>query len=155
MSSLSFAIRTRVFLQKSMLLVCQLIKKFPIESGASHTAFKTAPCCHKPQTDDIIQTHPFIFSKTHFSIILPFTPGSCGFPFIEFFNTKNSACVCLRSHACYIPRPSHHFFPLIIRGERYESRSTSLCSLVHYPVPSSSLCPDVFLSTQFVTRTSS
>jgi len=120
LSSSSFTVRTIVLLQKPMLLVSQLIKKFPIESEASHTVFKTARRCHKPERDDIIQTHPFVFSKTHFNIILPFIPGSCRFPFIEFLIPKNLACICLRSHACHIPRPSR-FFALIIRGEGYES----------------------------------
>ena len=77
--SLSFTAWTRVPLQKPMPLVFQLIKKFPIESGASRTMFKTARRCQKPEPYDLIQTHPFIFSKTHFNIILPFTPGSYRF----------------------------------------------------------------------------
>jgi hypothetical protein len=107
-----------------MRLVFQPVKKLPIESGASLLCSKQHAVCHKREPDYWIQTHPFILILSCHSLL-----GLTGLLY-WVFNTKNIACVCLRSHSYHISRPSHHLFAVAIHGAGYESCSSCLCSFI-------------------------
>ena len=55
------------------------------------------------------------------------------------------------SHTCYMPSPAHNslFFHLNSFDEECQAQSSSLSSLLHYPVTSSLLGPNILLNTQF------
>jgi hypothetical protein len=55
------------------------------------------------------------------------------------------------THTCYMPRPSHssRLITRTILGEEYRSLSSSFYSVLHFPVPSSLLGPNILLNTLF------
>ena len=54
-------------------------------------------------------------------------------------------------HTCYMWRPSYYFdlITRIMYGEVYTPLSSSICSLLHSPIISFLLCPNVLFSTLF------
>jgi hypothetical protein len=53
-------------------------------------------------------------------------------------------------HMCHMPGPSHlDFTTRTILGKEYRSLSSSLCHVLHSPIPSSLLGPNTLLSTPF------
>jgi hypothetical protein len=64
------------------------------------------------------------------------------------FPTKILVCIPLLPHSCYMPRPSHppYLIILIILGEQYKLRSSSLCSFLQPPI-TISLQQKTFLQT--------
>ena len=62
---------------------------------------------------------------------------------------QNPVCISPLPHTCYLPRPSHssRFIIRIIFGKEYGPLNSSLCSLLHSPVPSSLLGTNNLLST--------
>jgi hypothetical protein len=94
---------------------------------------------------------PFHILKIHFNIILPSIPGSPKRSPSLRFPHKNPVCTSLFPHACYMPA---HLILLdmitrMISGDEYKSWSSSLRSLLHSPVASSLLGPNILLSTLF------
>jgi len=93
-----------------------------------------------------VLSFPSHFLKIHFNIILPSTLRLPS----EFFPSK--LCMHLLS-------PIRATFPLhlilldlitrIIFGEEYGSLSSSFCCLLHFPITSSPLGPNIFLGTLF------
>ena len=72
-------------------------------------------------------------------------------PQLRCFAPKPYIYTSSRPHTCYMPRLSHYsqFYTRTMFGEHYKSLSSSLCSLLHSPVTSSLLCPNILLSTLF------
>ena len=89
--------------------------------------------------------------KIHFNIYGLSTPRSskCSLSFSP--PHKNPLCISLVSHMCHMPRPSHSFdfITRTIFGEQCRSQSSSLCSLLHSPVSSSLLSPNIPLNILF------
>jgi hypothetical protein len=89
---------------------------------------------------------PSHFLKMHFNIIYPSMPGSSKRSPCFTISLQNLACTSPLPNACYIPRASHSSrFDIRIFGEQYRSLSSSLYSLLHSPVTSSVLGPNILL----------
>jgi hypothetical protein len=101
---------------------------------ASSIHFHT-PTSHSPK----IQLH-----------LTPSTPGCSKWSPSVRFPHQNTVYASPLTHTCYIPRPSHssQFIIRTILGEQHRSLSSSLCSVLHYPVTSSLLRPNI-LNTLF------
>ena len=82
--------------------------------------------------------------------IIPSTPGCSKWSLSLRFPHKNIVYASPLTHTCYIPRPSHssQFIIPTILGEEYRPLSSSLCSVLHSPVTSSLLRPNI-LNTLF------
>ena len=61
----------------------------------------------------------------------------------------------LLTHTCHMPSPSHssQCITHIILGEAYKSFSSSLCNLLHSPITSSLLRPNILLNTMKILKT--
>jgi hypothetical protein len=100
----------------------------------------------KPANDS--QSH---FLKVHFSMIFPSRPRSTKWsPFLRSPH-QNPVCTSPVPRTWHMPRPSHYswFYHKndILWG--VHSINSSLYSLLHSPVTSSLLVPNIFLSTLF------
>jgi hypothetical protein len=100
---------------------------------------------------DPLYVLPFHFSKIHFNIILPYTPGSSSWSFPQVSRPK--PCMHLSSShptTCFAHLSLLGFITRIIIREPYRAQSSSLGSLLHSPVISSLLDPNILLSTLFL-----
>jgi hypothetical protein len=93
---------------------------------------------------------PSYFLKMHFNIILPSMPGSSKWTRSLRSVNQNPVCTYPVPRTCHLPA---HFILLdlitrVIFGE-YRWLISSLCRLLHSPVTSSLLGPNIFLSTLF------
>ena len=113
-------------------------------------------CTHKrpPPVSILGQPNPVHISTSHLleihpNIINPSTPRypqwspSFRFPHQEPIHAP------LLTHTRHMPSPSHSSQFRTILGEEYISFSSSLCSLLHSPVTSSLLVPNIPLNTIF------
>jgi len=75
--------------------------------------------------------------------IFPSMPRSPEWHLLFRFSSQNIVCIFHISHTCYMPRLSHLPFliTLIIFGDVYKLRSSSLCCLLHPTATSCLLCP--------------
>ena len=85
--------------------------------------------------------------KIHFNIT--FTPGSSKWSLSLRVLHQNPVCTSprLQSATCPAYVILIYFITWIIFGQQYRSLSSSLCSLLHSPVTSSLLGPNIILST--------
>ena len=91
------------------------------------------------------------FLKIHLNIILLSMPGSPKWSLSLRFHHQNPLHNSTLPHICYMPPHSIllNFITWTILGERYRSLSSSLCSLLHSPVPLSLLGPNILLYNLF------
>jgi hypothetical protein len=104
-----------------------------------------------PILSQLIPDHtPFHFLKIHFNIILPSTPGSSKWS--PSLRSPHQNPVCTSVSPLRATCPAHHILHVITRiifGDEYRPLSSSLCSLLHSPVASSLLGPNILLSCLF------
>jgi hypothetical protein len=101
--------------------------------------------CFLSQMNPVHTLSPYFF-KSHFNIILRYTPMSSEWSLLFRLSNQNVARI-FHLPMCAI-HPAHVMI-LIICGEEYKLWSTSLCSFLHLPVTSSLLGPNILLSTLF------
>ena len=100
---------------------------------------------------DPVHTSTSHFLKIHLNIILLSTPGSSKWSLSFRFPLQKSVYTSPLSHTCYMPRPPHssRFDHPSNIGWGVRLLSSSLCSFLNSPVPSSLLGPNSFLSSLF------
>jgi hypothetical protein len=119
-----------------------------MERGSSLPYSQELATCSYPEPDQS-SPWPSHVLKNHFNIILPFARRYFRWSLSLTFPHQNPVCTCPFPHTCYVCRPFHSSWldhPNSI-GEEYRRCNSSLCSLLHSPVTSSLLGPNIFLST--------
>ena len=138
----------RVLLEK--LTGLQLVKKFPAFHGTRRFITALTSVRHLSLSNPIQSTFPhptswrsILILSTHLRLGLPSGLFSSGFPTKTLYTPLSSP---IRA-----PCPVHlillYFITRTILGEEYKSFSSSLCSLLHSPVTSFLLGPNILLNT--------
>jgi hypothetical protein len=98
-----------------------------------------------------IHTIPFYISKIHINIVHSPTSGSSEWSLSYWLSHQCPICIPLLTHSCYMIRPSHPswLIILIIFSEEYTLWSSSLCSFLQLLVTSFHFGPNILLSTLF------
>ena len=138
----------------------QLVKKFPAFHGTRRfiTALTSVRYLSLFWASPIQSIYPnptswrsiLIFS-THLSLGLPSGLFPSGFPTKTLYTPLSSP---IRA-TCPAHLPLLDFITRTILGEEYKSFSFLLCNLLHSPVTSSFLCPNILLNTLFCSQTPS
>jgi len=131
------------------------MEQSPSWEANSHSAFQEIPSA--PLIPVLSQMHPVHISPHYFPkmnsyIILPSTPTSSEWSLPFRFSNQNFVWISPLSHACYISCPLIilNLIALIMFCEVYKLWSSSLCSLLQTPAPSSLLGPNFLLCTLFL-----
>jgi hypothetical protein len=105
--------------------------------------------CPYPEPDQSSPCPPSHFLKIHFCIIFTFTPGPSKWFLPSGLPTKilNPPLLYPLLATCAANLVISYFITRIIFDEAFRSLSSSLCNLLHYPVNSSILGPNILLST--------
>ena len=84
-------------------------KNFPhsVEPESSLPCWQQLDTYSYPQPDQSNPHLPFQPLKTHFNIIFPSTPMTSNHSLSFRFLNLNPVCICLLSHPCNMPPPSH------------------------------------------------
>ena len=142
----------RVLLEK--LTGLQLVKKFPAFHGTRRfiTAITSVRHLSLSSASPIQSIYPHPTSWR--SILILSTRLRLGSPQWSFslrFPHQDPIYPPLLTHTRHMPSPSQssRFYHLQILGEEYKSFSFSLCNLLHSPVTSSFLGPNILLNTMF------
>jgi hypothetical protein len=99
--------------------------------------------------------HNFLIysTKTHTKIVLASTPMSLDWSLLYRYSDKNVILISYLIHPCYMLISSnpilYHLISLIIFGEAYKLRSSSLRNLLQLPATYFILGPNILLSTLF------
>ena len=137
----------RVLLEK--LTGLQLVKKFPVFHGTRRfiTALTSVrhPSLSWSSPIQSIYPHPIswrsiLILSTHLHLGLPSGLFPSGFPIKTLYTPSPHP---------YAPHAQPISFARTILGEEYKSFSSSLCSLLHSPVTSSLLGPNILLNAIF------
>jgi len=95
---------------------------------------------------NLLHDSPTYFFNTHLSMLLPSTPRSSARSLSLRSPHQTPVCSSPLPHTCHMQPPSHFFFDYrIIFGGDHSSWSSSLLTLLHSPIISSLLGPNVFL----------
>jgi len=119
------------------------------EGSLSH--LQDPATCPYPEPDQSSPFSPPLFLKIHFCIIFPSTPGPSKWFLPSGLPTKIPHAPPLYTLLATCPANLiiSYFITRIIFDEEFRSLSSSLCSLLHYPVNSFLLGPNIILSTTF------
>ena len=100
-------------------------------------------------TSHLLEIHP--------NIIHPSTPRSSQWYLSLRFPHQDPTHTPLLTHTCHMPSSSHssRFYRPYILGKEYKSFGSSLCNLLHSPLPSSFLGSNILLNTMFCSQTPS
>ena len=132
----------------------QLVKKFPAFHGTRRfiTALTSLRQFSISWANPIQSIYPHLTSwrsililPTHLSLVLPIGLLPSGFPSKTLHTplTSPTRAICL-AHLILLD-----FITRTILGEQYKSFSFSLCNLLHSPVTSSLLVPNILLNAMF------
>ena len=141
----------RVLLEK--LTGLQLVKKFPAFHGTRRfiTALTSVRHLSLSWASPIQSTYPhptfwrsILILSTHLRVGLPSGLSPSGFPKTLYTPLSSPIRATCPAHLILLD-----FITRIILGEEYKSFSSSLCSLLHSPVTSSLLGPNILLNTMF------
>ena len=105
------------------------------------TAEETSPVQSKPPHTTSLEIH--------LNIILPSTPRSPQLSLSLRIPHQNPVHTSPLHNTRYMGHLILHFITRTILGEQYKSFSSSLCILLHSPVTSSLLGPNILLNTMF------
>ena len=148
----------RVLLEK--LTGLQLVKKFPAFHGTRRfiTALTSVRHLSLIWASPIQSIHPhptswrsILILSTHLLLGLPSSLFPSSFPTKTLYTSLSSPiCSTCPAHLILL-----YFITRTVLGEEYRSLSSSLCSLLHSPVTSSLLSPNILLNTMFCSQTPS
>jgi len=120
------------------------------ENSSPHS--QVPATCPYPEPDQSTPFSPSHILKIHLNVIHPSTSGPCkwsvslGFPTKSLYEPPLSPIrATCPAHLILLDFVTPRTF-----GEEYRSFSSSLCSLLHSPVTSSLLGPNIFLTTLFL-----
>ena len=122
------------------------ISRNPKVHYRTHKSPPPIPILGQPNPVHIPTSH---LLEIHPNIIHPSTPRYPQWSLSLRFSHQDPIHPLLLTHTCHMPSPSHssRFCHPHILGEEYKSFSSSLCNLLHSPVTSSLLGPNILLNT--------
>ena len=120
-----------------------------MEPEVSLPSLKTSVTRPYPKPDQYNQCSPSRFIKIHLNIIFTSRPGSSKWSLSFRFPHPNPVYTSFLPIRVTCPTHLTLLITRTIFGEEYSLLSSSLCSSLHFPVPSSPLGPNILFSTRF------